>query len=160
MKRFRPPCGVDGCNRPRIRHTEWCSIHILRPTPSATLTDKDSTRFWRKMHKSNAFGCWLWMGETDRNGYGRWDRGRDASGKRIRLVAHRVAYTLNNGPPPADKPFILHTCDFPRCCNPDHLYAGTQKDNVRDTIARGRRGRPTLPRTLPEEWKLAKMGAA
>jgi hypothetical protein len=52
--------------------------------------------------------------------------------------AHRYVYELFHGAPPADKPQVLHTCDNPCCVNPDHLYAGTDADNVRDRVERGR----------------------
>jgi len=43
--------------------------------------------------------------------------------------AHRVAYVIINGDTRLN---VLHTCDNPLCCNPKHLYAGTQDDNIRD----------------------------
>jgi predicted XRE-type DNA-binding protein len=57
--------------------------------------------------------------------------------------AHRVAYQLTYGPIPTNRKqyhgvVVRHTCDNVKCCNPAHLRLGTQKDNARDTSARGR----------------------
>ena len=51
--------------------------------------------------------------------------------------AHRIAWELTHGPI-ADGLFVLHTCDVPLCCNPQHLFLGTQRDNIRDAAAKGR----------------------
>lgn len=75
-------------------------------------------------------GCWLWLGPTA-NGYGVFnDQGR-------RVRAHRAAYEQANGPIP-DGMVICHKCDTPSCVNPDHLFCGTQRDNVRDMAVKGR----------------------
>lgn len=59
-------------------------------------------------------------------------------GKRLAPVTHLV-YGLEYGSLPPDKPHILHTCDNPPCVNFRHLRPGTQSDNVRDMIQRGRK---------------------
>jgi len=78
-------------------------------------------------------GCWLWMRQKDKDGYGQWRW----SSKGKWQKAHRESYQAFKGAIP-DGLCVLHTCDTPACCNPDHLYAGTRKDNVRDMIDRGR----------------------
>jgi hypothetical protein len=87
--------------------------------------------------------CWLWKGATDKDGYGlikRW-KGNHRNGTRVSVGifrAHREMLTLKTGKPvPLDK-LALHTCDTPGCINPDHLFIGTAKDNVRDKIRKGR----------------------
>ena len=74
--------------------------------------------------------CWLWTGVTD-HGYGR------ISMQRKTLAAHRIAFEHFKGPIP-DGLFVLHKCDNPPCCNPDHLFLGTHKDNMADCVAKGR----------------------
>ena len=74
-------------------------------------------------------GCLIWTGEVDKDGYG-YIR---VDGKK--KFTHRVAYSLAKGEP---KNFVCHTCDTPGCINPDHLYDGTNAQNMQDRSARGR----------------------
>jgi len=78
-------------------------------------------------------GCWIWTGTLDKNGYGVI---KDEAKKSTRV--HRAMFLRYNGPIPDDKPFILHTCDNPPCCNPAHLRAGTAQENSDDMVAKGR----------------------
>lgn len=75
--------------------------------------------------------CWLWDGYVQSGGYGQIE----ISG--TLWLAHRLSWTLHRGKIPAGL-LVLHTCDTPRCCNPDHLFLGTPADNVADMIAKGR----------------------
>jgi hypothetical protein len=75
--------------------------------------------------------CWEWTGTIGVRGYGRLGiMGRSYLAHRLSLLAH--GYTLG------DAQHALHRCDNPRCINPDHLYAGTHADNMRDAVQRGR----------------------
>lgn len=75
-------------------------------------------------------GCWLWEGRTPK-GYGTvWYEGKD-------IRVHRLLYSLTFGSIPKGLG-ILHKCDVKSCCNPSHLYAGTQLQNARDAKDRGR----------------------
>ena len=95
-------------------------------------------QFWT--HVQAGDGCWLWAGERKTNGYG-WfviDRGRPGGRRqRFRFLAHRTAYELVHGPIPAGL-FALHRCDVRLCCRPDHLFLGTQRDNIHDMTRKGR----------------------
>jgi len=96
-------------------------------------------RFWLSIAKEHPDKCWNWKLSTDRKGYGRlWTGKRDAKGTALRVMAHRYAYELLVGEVPADL-LVLHHCDNPSCCNPSHLWVGTQLENVRDCIQKGRR---------------------
>lgn len=75
--------------------------------------------------------CILWPGSYC--GIGDFKYGR--IGKRV--YAHRFIWELFNGPIP-DNMVILHACDTPLCVNPRHLRIGSQFDNIRDCIAKGR----------------------
>ena len=84
-------------------------------------------------------GCWLWTGpvKDDHSGpRGDIKIGTGAAHPR-RYKAHRAAYRVWVGPIPAGKN-ICHTCDVSLCIRPDHLFAGSQGDNVRDCVAKGR----------------------
>jgi hypothetical protein len=81
-------------------------------------------------------GCHLWTGWVNKQGYGQVFRRINGKGKT--LLAHRVAYAEAHGGIPEGAQ-INHTCDTPLCVNPSHMYAGTQADNIRDMIARGRK---------------------
>jgi hypothetical protein len=76
-------------------------------------------------------GCWVWMGAMHESGYGQTSvRGRFER-------AHRVAYEAFVAPVPPGL-YVLHRCDVTLCVNPAHLYAGTQRENIRDCINRRR----------------------
>ena len=53
--------------------------------------------------------------------------------------AHRMSWVIRNGPIPDGK-YVLHRCDNPPCVNPDHLFLGTQLDNIQDRHDKGRNG--------------------
>lgn len=75
-------------------------------------------------------GCWNWIKSVSNKGYG-WFR-QDGH-----ELAHRWAYATFRGPIPAGL-FVLHSCDNPKCVNPNHLFLGTNRDNIRDMVAKGR----------------------
>lgn len=96
-------------------------------------------RFWSKVDKRSDEECWNWFGcisgtEKLRKRYG--GRGSIRVGDRM-VVAPRVAWELTNGVIP-DGLAALHKCDNPLCCNPSHLFLGTQLDNIKDRESKGR----------------------
>lgn len=94
-------------------------------------------RFHALVQKGSDDECWPWVGKTDALGYGRiCTRKYDGTGHRQSLT-HRIAYQLSTGENISEK-VICHKCDNPRCCNPSHLFAGTQGDNIRDMHSKGR----------------------
>ena len=89
-------------------------------------------RFWAKVDRSNESGCWLWTGAKIPGGYGQiWLNGRMHN-------AHRVAFLLIFGWLP---PVVMHKCDNPPCCKPDHLLAGDVMENIRDRDMKGRQAK-------------------
>lgn len=108
------------------------SVTKHRSACGVKLSDKDISRFWNKINVKGANDCWPWKNSTRGSlGYGQF-----RIGDRI-CDAHRIALELMSGPLKKGK-YILHNCDNPKCCNPRHLSAGTQKGNMDDMTDKGR----------------------
>ena len=121
----------------RLRSGRTRSCGCLRGDAIRKRAKQRHKEFWDRLTRC-ADGCWVWQGSRLKTGYGTLSV--DGRGWR----AHRLAYTLAVGPIPQGLK-VLHKCDNPPCCNPDHLWLGTQGDNIRDMNVKGRaRGAPGL----------------
>lgn len=87
------------------------------------------SRFWRKVSADPNSGCWNWIAAKSK-GYGVFV----FQGKRC--LTHRLIYSIAHHDPGAN--FVLHRCDNPACCNPNHLFEGDQFANMQDMAAKGR----------------------
>ncbi len=87
--------------------------------------------FWNLVDKRGPDECWPWIGCKVKQGYGRWR----CDGRFI--SSHRYSFILHYGADPLPL-LVCHTCDNPPCCNPDHFFVGTKKDNADDRDAKGR----------------------
>lgn len=105
-----------------------------------------SERFWSKVQKGD--GCWEWTGARHSFGYGWINRPGRGNGK---MMAHRLSWELHFGPVAGGRG-VLHHCDNPCCVRPDHLFLGSQSDNVRDMW---RKGRARVPRALEHPRAIA-----
>ena len=97
-----------------------------------------ASRFWSKIepiHLVPFGGCWNWVG-AKRLGYGSITM-RLKNGTAKIMQAHRIAYLMTNGEIPNGL-FVLHHCDNRLCVKPDHLFLGTNSDNMQDMIQKGR----------------------
>lgn len=81
--------------------------------------------FWEKVDKKDKDDCWEWKSWVAPNGYGQFNLDGTT------VYAHRLSWMLLYGEIPY-KANILHACDNRKCCNPNHLYKGTQSDNMND----------------------------
>jgi HNH endonuclease len=116
--------------------TKPIPLHVL-----AVIRDRDLC--WSRVDASGGRdACHDWTGSrvnAPPNDYGRlyvWVAGVDHQYR-----AHRVAYILIHGEPPPERPYILHGCHRPPCCNPNHLLLGTHQENMDDMVAAGRQSR-------------------
>lgn len=133
-------CGRDFEPRIRAGYTQrFCSLKCsaaARPPPRAKVLPLQQ-RFANLHTKPDGKACWNWQGAIMSTGYGSFMLdGRRRPGRRSQL-AHRVAWALHVGPIPPGL-CVLHECDNRRCVNPKHLFLGTNTDNVRDMVAKGR----------------------
>lgn len=110
---------------------KFCLGHGVRRFPIGI-------RFWLNVNKNGTIpahcpelgNCWEWIGSFGGNGYGKLGRGKNN-------LAHRISYELATGINPNEL-FVLHKCDNPKCVRPDHLFLGTQKDNMQDKVKKKR----------------------
>lgn len=103
-------------------------------------------KFWSLVDKNDPSGCWLYKGFLDRDGYGIFTTALSQD------RAHR--YVLKNNTDIKGK-VVCHKCDVRNCVNPDHLFVGSQADNIKDMISKNRhhhnRSRKSTPRKVTDE---------
>lgn len=110
------------------------------------MSETPRTKFMANVCKV-ASGCWIWQRALSGRGYGTaWNGEKN-------VLAHRLSYELFVEKPPSNL-HVCHRCDVPACVNPKHLFLGTDRDNLLDCIAKGRR-----PKTGPTrgQCKLASL---
>lgn len=109
-------------------------------------------RFWFWVDVQGEDSCWPWLG-TPSQKYGKYI----PTGSKM-VSVHRYAWSQFNGKIPGEM-YVCHSCDVPRCCNPAHLWLGTNRDNQLDSIQKGRSGSRYPPAKLGEEHHSSKLTA-
>lgn len=121
---------------------------MIRISPIRELTKNEIKSFWSKVAiTANREKCWEWQAGKYQDGYGMFDVDNPKK-------AHRVAYTLFFKQDISNI-LCLHKCDNPSCVNPNHLFLGTQQDNIDDKKRKGReaKGKTHWANTNPELFK-------
>lgn len=113
--------------------------------PLPTLTQRQLDRYWSQVEATD--DCWLWLGRCYEDG-----RARIKLNGRLYVTA-RISYFLEHGIDPSNGK-VLHTCDNVRCVNPEHLWLGSQYENVMDMVEKGRHGRTSARGTRQPNAKL------
>ena len=139
-------CGKTIYKRPRDSVSQWerrsyCSISCRN---KSLVPEPIHIRFWGFVSRGADSDCWIWNGAKDKHGYGRISTRRDESPAK----AHRISYEMRYGPVP-DGLFVCHRCDTPSCVNPEHLFAGTQKENMQDASKKNRFSEKSLLNLRP-----------
>lgn len=107
---------------------KYCSRFCMKPSRPLAV------RFWEKVSKRKGKdACWIWTAGVGKKGYG----SIASCDGRGNLAAHRASWEIHFGAP-SDDICVLHTCDNPACVRPSHLFLGTNSDNVRDKMSKGR----------------------
>ena len=136
-KRTNFTCIAPGCDAVAFA-AKLCKAHYsrMRKYGSFDLPERCpmERRIWSRVDQSGGpEACWPWTGSIGAGGYG-----RTSMKTPVGRSAHRAVWFFVNGPIP-DRMDILHRCDNPPCCNPNHLFPGTHQDNMIDCEMKGRR---------------------
>lgn len=136
-------CAFDGCERNAVCKG-YCDKHYRRILKrgdvnhcgSRKVAEGDAIERFHQKYEVNESGCWIWTAGTRPNSKGvSYPRHWTDDSKSI--GAHRFSYELVHGSIPQGM-YVCHKCDTPLCVNPDHLFVGSHKDNMRDMIEKKR----------------------
>ncbi len=134
----RDKCRVAGCRRVaqvkgfcRLHYRRHCEGRRLEDPIVKRVTGPIEERLRAHVKKDRKTGCHLWMGHRTPDGYGAMIVDRSTR------LTHRLAWEVAHSPIPEGM-VVMHICDNPACCNPEHLKLGTRAENNRDRLKKGR----------------------
>jgi len=132
-KKKCPVCGTMIVKKyiGQLRAVKTCSMACKNTYHAKPLAEL----LWRRVEKPNKNGCMIWQGKPFNNGYGYVAEYVDKK-KRV-IGVHCAAYELTYGKIPKGM-FVCHHCDNKLCCNPEHLFLGTNRENINDMLKKGR----------------------
>lgn len=134
------------------------SYVLLSTLNGEAVSGNDAARFWAKVQKTPT--CWLWTasksGGKGSGWYGQFTI--NGGGRQRHIGAHVLSYNWAHGPVP-DGMEVMHSCDVPHCVNPDHLFAGTHRQNVQDAASKGRLNVPRPTAQKVTDAQIAEMRA-
>jgi hypothetical protein len=117
----------------KVHQCSLCKIEFIQNSPATECSIK--CRILNRINKVN--GCWEWVGKITNSGYGQ------TTHQRKYKTTHRLSYEIFKGPIGKGK-IVCHSCDNKKCINPDHLWLGTQKENIQDALKKNRCGMQKL----------------
>lgn len=134
--KFSCECGTSDfiCDATRVKLGKTSSCGCIKAEIATGRPHLVANRLRSKTKIDPITGCWEWTASKTSSGYGKIF----VTGKLC--GAHRVSYELRHGPIQSGMR-VLHRCDNPACINPDHLFLGSDADNVADMISKGRQQR-------------------
>lgn len=146
VEHFSGLCCIKGCDLP-VLAMGMCNKHWRRNrahgSPVALGRKAADFRGMQPIERFNemvvvdkATGCWEWQGAKDKDGYGSF-RGHTDDGV-LYNRAHRFSIAYFKKEHPSTGENVCHACDNPSCCNPEHLFIGTPKQNQQDKMEKGR----------------------
>lgn len=132
-----PPRNCVRCSKEfqaKNRTRQYCSIRCAKLTHHVNKLHHQPVldRFWARIEKTDT--CWNWTRGKTKSGYGQMS----VHGRKTHM--HRFSYELHFGTIPNGL-LVCHHCDNPSCVRPDHLFLGTDADNARDKVLKGRQAR-------------------
>ncbi len=141
-------CGKRWMARPcsQAHAAEYAALMALRPLTQAERFDSHVDKNG-PIVRPELGPCWVWTSAKSRFGHGRFRLGGRGSKQ---IGAHRWAWEQAHGPTMLQ---VCHHCDNPSCVRTEHLFEGTQLDNMRDMAAKGRRAPGFIKRG--DKWKTA-----